>query len=274
MKKFGKFGLSVVPLAMAIACALPALAQEAGTDESAELAKKLANPVASLISVPLQYNYDANYGPADDGAKWLLNIQPVWPFSLGSNWNLITRTIVPIAGLQDVPPGADESGLGDILQSFFFSPKKPVGGWILAVGPVILYPTASDDMLGGGKWGVGPTALALKQSKGWTYGMLCNHLESFAGDDGRADISATFLQPFVSYITKTKTTLGLNTESTYDWKSEQWTVPLNLTVSQLLKVGRMPVQITGGIRYWADSPENGPEGLGFRAAVTFLFPKR
>jgi hypothetical protein len=121
---------------------------------------------------------------------------------------------------------------------------------------------------------VGPTALALKQSKGWTYGMLCNHLESFAGDDGRADISATFLQPFVSYVTKTKTTFGLNTESTYDWKSEQWTVPLNLTVSQLLKVGRMPVQITSGIRYWADSPESGPEGLGFRAVVTFLFPKR
>jgi hypothetical protein len=268
-----KFGWKTFLLVLALATAVPAGAQEAGADEAAELAKKLANPVASLISVPLQYNYDEKYGPDDKGSKSVLNIQPVWPFSLGKEWNLITRTIIPLVAQHDIPPGTDKSGIGDILQSFFFSPKEPVNGWILAVGPVILYPTASDDALGGGKWGAGPTVLALKQADGWTYGMLANHVESFAGQGDRAYISSTFVQPFLSYITKTKTTIGLNSESAYDWRNAQWSIPVNLSVSQLLKVGDLPMQVSAGVRYWAESPANGPEGFGFRAGITFLFPK-
>lgn len=250
-------------------------AQEAQQpDAAAELAKKLANPVAALISVPLQYNVDENFGPDDEGSKSVLNIQPVIPFSLDEDWNLITRTIVPLIDQQDIPvKGECESGLGDIVQSFFFSPKAPVGGWVLAAGPVGLYPSASDEMLGGEKWGVGPTVLALQQKHGWTSGLLANHIWSVAGEDERADISLSFLQPFLSYITKTKTTLGLNTESTYDWENEQWSVPVNLTVAQLLKVGSQIFQVTLGARYWAESPDTGPESWGARAAVTFLFPK-
>ncbi len=254
-----------------LAVAAGAEAQEG--DEAAELAKKLANPVAALISVPLQYNYDENIGPNDEGSKSVLNVQPVWPFSLNEDWNLITRTIVPLVNADNVPPGSSESGLGDIVQSFFFSPKQPVGGWILAVGPVGLYPTASDDVLGGGKWGAGPTVLALQQKNGWTYGLLANQIWSLTGQDDRADISLSFVQPFISYITKTKTTLGLNTESTYDWENDQWSVPVNATVSQLLKVGPQILQVFAGARYWVESPDNGPEGLGLRAGVTFLFPK-
>ena len=263
----------VLWLGLTVALPWPTQAQQADADEAAELAKKLANPVASLISVPFQYNYDANFGPKEDGSKSLLNIQPVWPFSLGEDWNLITRTIVPVVSQTDLPPGSDASGIGDILQSFFFSPKAPIGGWILAVGPVMLYPTASDHTLGGGKWGAGPTALALKQANGWTYGMLLNHVVSFAGDEGRADLNSTFFQPILTFITTTKTTLALNTESTYNWEAEQWAVPVNATVSQLLLVGGMPVSVGGGIRYWAEAPEFGPEGLGFRFVVTLLFPK-
>jgi hypothetical protein len=244
-------------------------------DEDAELAKKLANPVASLISVPLQYNYDENIGPEGDGGIHRLNIQPVAPFSLTEDWNLITRTIVPLIDQQDIPAGGQgESGLGDVLASQFFSPKKPTAsGWIWGAGPVELLPTASKDELGGEKWGLGPTAVLLKQMGPWTVGLLANHVWSVGGEDDRADVNATFLQPFASYITATKTTLGLNTESTYDWEAEEWAVPVNLTVSQLLKVGPQIIQVGVGARYWADSAPNGPEDWGARATLTFLFPK-
>ncbi len=244
-------------------------------DSDSDLAKKLANPVAALISVPIQANYDENIGASEDGSVWRTNIQPVIPFSIGSDWNLISRTIVPLISQDDIPVnGAGESGLGDISQSLFFSPKKPTAnGLIWGVGPVLLLNTASDEALGAEKWGIGPTGVALKQAGPWTYGLLANHIESFAGEDDRGDVSATFIQPFVSYITKTKTTIGMNTESTYDWEAEQWSVPVNLTVNQLLKVGSQLFQVGGGVRYWADSPDGGPEDWGLRLQLTFLFPK-
>ena len=260
----------MIILAGLLVCS-PALAEE-----DADLAKKLSNPVASLISVPIQANYDDNYGAADQGSVWKINIQPVIPFTLSENWNLISRTILPIIDQDDIPVvGMGESGIGDIVQSLFFSPKTPTaGGLIWGVGPVFLFPSASDEMLGGEKWGAGPTGVVLKQAGPWTYGALVNHIESFAGEDDRADISATFIQPFISFITKTKTTIGLNLESTYDWESEQWSVPINLTVNQLLKVGSQIIQVGGGVRYWADSPDNGPEDWGARIQLTFLFPKK
>ena len=240
-----------------------------------ELAKKLANPISSLISFPLQLNYDENIGPEEEGDIWRLNVQPVIPFSISEDWNVISRTILPVIWQNDIAPGLDdESGLGDTLQSLFFSPKEPTsGGLIWGVGPVFLLPTATEDILGGEKWGTGPTGVVLTQRGPWTFGFLANHIWSFAGDDDRDDVNATFMQPFVSYITKSKTTFGLNTESAYDWEHEEWSVPINATVNQLMKIGKLPIQVGGGIRYWADSPENGPEDWGARVQVTFLFPK-
>ena len=260
---------------LAVACAAASAQDAAPGDQATELVKKLANPVAALISVPLQYNYD-EFGGANDGAsKSVLNIQPVVPLSISENWNLIIRTIVPIVDQQDFPLAEmNETGLGDVVQSFFFSPKAPVGGWILAAGPVGLYPTASEDLLGGEQWGAGPTALALKQSGPWTAGALVNHIWSVDGEDDRADISTTLLQPFLSYIVqKTKTTFGLNTESTYDWEGEAWAIPVNMTVAQMFKIGPQIMQLQLGARYWAESPDDGPEDWGARAQLTFLFPK-
>jgi hypothetical protein len=243
------------------------------TDDTADLAKKLQNPVASLISVPLKLDWDTGIGPRGaDRSTYVL--QPVVPFSLSSDWNLITRTIIPFVDAQSpVDGGRDESGVGDITQSFFFSPKAPTsGGWIWGAGPVMLYPSASNDAVGSEKWGAGPTVVLLKQDSGWTYGLLANHIWSFAGNDKRADISATFIQPFLSYTTKTYTTFGVNTESTYDWTNRQWTVPINLSVSQLLKFGKQPVSFALGYRSYVDRLNGGPN-WGLRFTVTFLFPK-
>ena len=252
--------------------------QEAATPEhdAEELAKKLSNPVADLISVPFQGNYDSNIGPGDDGNKYYVNIQPVIPIGLDEDWNLISRTILPVVHQEDVAPGSGtDNGLGDVTQSLFFSPAKPTeSGLIWGAGPAFLIPTASETELGAEKWGVGPTGVVLKQEGHWTMGALANHIWSVAGDDDRADVSATFLQPFLAYTTKEAWTYSLNTESTYDWKDEEWSVPINAFVSKVTRIGDQLVSIGGGLRWWADSPPDGPEGLGARFFVTLLYPRR
>ncbi len=269
------FKVLVGSLCLVFAGAFSAQAQDAPDSEEERLAKRLANPIAALISVPFQFNYDSDIGPADDGERATVNIQPVIPVTLNEDWNIISRTIVPIIWQDDILPDAgSQFGIGDVLQSFFFSPSTPTaGGIIWGVGPVFRLPTATDDLLGAEKWGLGPSAIALRQAGGWTYGALFNHVWSVAGDDDRADINATFLQPFVSFTNDDAWTFSLQTETVYDWDSEEWAVPVNISVSKLLAVGGLPISLQGGLRYWAESADSGPEDLGFRLAVTFLFPK-
>jgi hypothetical protein len=243
-------------------------------DEDADLAQQLANPVASLISVPLQYNFDDKYGVTDQGSKHLVNIQPVIPFSVSESFNVISRTILPVVAHSEPSVESDSSGLGDTLQSFFFSPKQPTSnGLIWGAGPVLLLPTATDNTLGAEKWGLGPTFVGLRQKGAWTFGGLTNHIWSYAGDDSRRDVNSTFIQPFISYITSTKTTITINSESSYNWHERNWSTPVNLIVSQLFKIGSQPMQFGIGPRYWIESPDGGPEGWGARAAFTLLFPK-
>lgn len=274
---------------------------------SSDLAKKLQNPVAALISVPFQSNFDFGggidlpsggssrflhrvlpRGPArfasrlasfalrdepDRGQafKYLLNVQPVIPITLNDEWNVISRTILPVVNQDDVLGVSSQGGLGDTLQSFFLSPQS-TEPFIWGAGPVFLLPTATDDSLGAERWGMGPTGLILKQSGGWTCGILANHIWSFARDDGRKEVNATYLQPFLSHTFKTATTLKTSSESTYDWIDNQWTVPLIGGVGQVVRIGKLPVSLEVQGLYWVEKPDNAPD-WGIRFTMTFLFPK-
>lgn len=261
----------VLVAALTIAAPAGAFAE----DDDTELAKKLSNPLAAMISVPIQWNYNEGIGPLRDGSQSYFNVQPVIPFTLSDDWNLISRTIVPIIYQDEIFAGAgSQFGLGNTTQSLFFSPSQPVNGIVWGVGPVFYLPTNTDDLLGPDKWGAGPTAVALWQGDGWTVGALANHIWSFAGDEDAADINATYVQPFLSYTTPDAWTLTLNTEAAYDWENAEWSVPINFQISKLVKFGRLPVSLTAGVRYWADSPQgSGPDGWGGRFGVTFLLPK-
>ena len=261
-----------------IACAIalfvfPAVAHGASGD--ADLAQELTNPLANLVTIPIQMNFDRGIGPADDGKKVATNVQPVIPFHLNEKWNLISRTIAPVIYQDDVVPGTgSQFGLGDINLSLFFSPKKfAAGALIWGAGPVFLLPTATDSRLGGKKWGVGPAAVGLTMRGPWTAGMLANHIWSFAGDDDRQDISNTFVQPFVAYTWPSAWTVSVQSETSYNWKSEQWSVPINVAVSKLVRFGKLPVSLQGGVGYWAESPDGGPEGFRFRLQANIVLPR-
>jgi len=259
---------------LAIALALPIAAHAQSND--AELAQELTNPIADLVTIPIQMNFDSGIGPADDGTQIRTNVQPVIPLELNEKWNLITRTIVPIIYQHDIFPGAgSQFGLGDINATLFFSPKKPTaGGMFWGVGPVFLLPTGSDDLLTADKWGAGPSAVVLALRGPWTIGVLANHIWSFAGDDDRQDINNTFLQPFVAYTWPSAWTVSVLSESTYNWEEKEWGVPVNFAVAKLVRIGKLPVSFLGGVGYWVQSPDNGPEGLRFRLQANIVLPKK
>lgn len=262
--RFSRFALLVFSILVGLSGSIQA------SDEDT-LAKQLVNPVADLISVPFQFNYDRGIGAGGEGSRVTVNVQPVIPFSLNDNWNLISRTIVPLTTQNDVVPGSRQTGVGDIVQSIFFSPKAPTaGGLIWGVGPVFLLPTATDNALGADTFAAGPTAVALWQKNGWTYGGLINHLWDVGGP---MDVSATFYQPFVARALGNGQTLTLQVEGTHDWVRDTDSIPVSLIYSKVTTFGKQPVSLAGGIRYYADSAPGGPSGWAARIALTYLFPK-
>ncbi|KAB7647969.1 transporter [Polymorphobacter fuscus] len=234
---------------------------------------QLSNPVAALISVPLQFNFDGEVGPANDGSRISLNVQPVIPISLNNDWNLISRTIVPVVWQKDVFPGAgSQFGISDTVQSFFLSPARP-SGIVWGVGPVVLLPTGTDDLLSTRKWGAGPSALLLKQSGPWTVAVLANQIWSFAGNSSRSNVSQMLVNPFVTYTTPTAFTVAVAADVIRDWEGKRWTMPVIVNGSQMTRVGGQLVQIGGGLRYYVVSNPVSPRGFAARFTVTLLFPR-
>jgi hypothetical protein len=246
------------------------LAQNESANEAAELAKKLSNPIASLISVPFQNNMDVGIGEFN-GTRNTLNIQPVIPLSLSENLNLITRVILPVMTQYNVTGAAtSQSGLGDAVVSGFVSPKVSKVTW--GVGPVLLVPTGADDF-SAKKFGIGPTAVALYQTNGMTFGALVNQIWSVAGDENRGDVSNFFFQPFFTYNWKTGAGIGGNFELTQNWKSDATVLWFNPILSAVTSLGKQKAQFAIGPRLNLAAPDGAESKFGVRAVVVFLFPK-
>ncbi|PWJ38540.1 hypothetical protein [Sediminitomix flava] len=247
-------------------------AQDGDEHSKAELAQKLANPVSNLISVPMMQYMDFGIGE-HNGSRYQLQMQPVIPAKISDDINLITRAIIPIVSQHNVTgAGNTEAGLGDIVLSGFFSPSKMKNGFIWGVGPAFSIPTASNNMLGAQKFGVGPTAVALKQSKTLTYGALINQIWSVAGNSERSDISQLYIQPFVAHNWSSGGGVSAMIEYTQDWESKSADLWLTPSLTGITSLGNQKISFAVGPRFNLVAPENMKARFGMRGSVTFLFP--
>jgi len=243
----------------------------AAANEAAELAKKLANPIASLISVPFQNN--TYYGMGENkGTQNVMFFQPVIPFKINESLNLITRYIFPIITQYNLTgEGQSQSGLGDATISAFLSPAKTHNGLTWGAGPAFLVPTATDTYLGTGKFGIGPTAVILKQANGFTYGALANQIWSVAGQSDRADVSQLFVQPFFTYNWKSGAGIGVVGSITQNWETKTNSTIITVPVSGITKIGKQIVQLAVGPQIPISG--NPKPAFGWRAQLTLIFPK-
>lgn len=240
-----------------------------------ELAKQTQNPLADLISVPFQNNIGFNLGP-HNRTQNVLNIQPIIPFNLTDNWNLITRTIVPVIYQPDVLSNSGgEFGLGDINMTLFLSPSKP-GKLIWGLGPIVSFPTATDKTLGTDKWSAGPSVVLVTTPGDWVIGVLANNVWSFAGDDDRDDVNQLLLQYFINYNFQGGWYLSSAPINTANWKADdgnRWTIPFGGGGGKVFKLGKLPLNVSTQAFYNVEHPDFGPEWT-HRIQLQFLFPKR
>ena len=272
MKKIIRFLISIsICLINFLTYAQDTLKPDPGN--AAELAKKLSNPVASLISVPFQNNMDVGIGTYN-GSRNTLNVQPVVPFQLSAKVKLIARVVCPIVSQYNITgEGKQETGLGSTTASAFFSPTESKSGLIWGVGPAFLIPTTTNSFLGTKKFGIGPTVLALKQTHGFTIGALANQLWSIGGDASSPAVNQLFLQPFFTYNWKSGAGLGFNAEITQNWNAGTTTAFINPTLSGVTKLGTQVVSLAVGPRIEVAAPESAKSAFGIRTVLIFVFPK-
>jgi len=243
-----------------------------GGGDAEDVAKKLSNPVSDIVSVPLQFNWVNGNGPQQD-LRFVMNFQPVVPFAISEKWALIGRWIMPYES-QPASLGS-ATGLGDITASAFFSPRAS-SGLLWGAGPVFGLPTTSDPALGSGKWSVGPTAVVLKQTGGWSYGMLWNQLWSFASTSNvdRPDVNRGLFQPFLAHVSPKGVTVTLQSEAIANWSassSDVWTIPINAQVSKVTHFGPFPLSVAGALGVFVVKPDGGPDWQ-LRTTFTLVLP--
>ena len=249
-----------------------------GEDETAELARAVQNPVADMISVPFQNNTNFNFGPRERTQN-VLNIQPVIPVDLNEEWLLITRTIIPVVSQPSLFRGDDgrENGLGDTVVSAFFSPRdrdRWLGNWLWGAGPALLLPTSTDDRLGPGEWGAGPSVVFLSMPGRWVVGSLFSQIWSFGDDGGSDKVSIFSWQPFVNYNLDGGWYLTTSPLITANWEGDDtWTVPIGGGAGRIVRMGRLPVNLSLAGFYNIVEPDNvGPE-WSVRFNFQLLFPR-
>lgn len=246
------------------------------TENTTVLAKKLQNPIGDLISVPFQSNTNFNYGP-NKGTQVILNIQPVIPIHVNENWNIITRTILPLIWQPSLQPrDTVPFGTGPTTFSAFLSPAQPSNGWLWGVGPVIQLPTSSNATLGSNVWGGGLTAVAVYMSGPWVAGALANNVWSFGGTSGADGTSYNnfLLQPFVNYNFGRGWYVGTSPIISANWLvagDNAWTLPIGGQVGRVIKIGgKLPVNLSLGAYYNALRPQFG-SNWQLRAQATLIF---
>jgi hypothetical protein len=247
---------------------------EAPKLKAEDLAKKTQNPISDLISLPFQDNLSFGLGP-EDREQNVLNIQPVIPLNLSEDWLLITRTIVPLIYQPDVTSkDSGKFGLGDINLSLFFSPQME-GKLIVGAGPVLVFPSATDESLGTEKWSAGPTAVVVYMTGPVVLGVLVNNVWSYAGDSDRDSVNQMLLQYFANYNLPGGWYLSSAPIMTANWKADsdnRWTVPVGGGVGKILRIGKLPINV-GVQGFWnAIKPDIGPD-WSLRFQIQFLFPK-
>lgn len=237
-----------------------------------ELAKKSQNPVSNLISVPLQNNFNFGMGP-DYGTGFNLNVQPVLPLALNRDWNLIARPIIPV---YDIPIGEGryKGCLGDITLETFLTPSKN-RKFIWGVGPMAIFPSATDPLLGSGKWCLGPSVVGVFMEGPWVAGALITQAWSIGGKSARPDIAPFGIQPFINYNFGKGWAVGTSPQITADWEQnrrESWTVPLGGSISRTFVLCKQPMSLALASYYNVDKP-TGVADWQARVALTLMFPE-
>jgi hypothetical protein len=258
--------LAVTALCTAV---LPVLAQE-----SSEIAKQAQNPIASLISVPIENDFNPQTGIKKDDS-YVLELKPVIPVRLSNDWTMITRTVIPVIQVPDLAPGVDgTAGVGDVQLSLFLSPAK-AGAVIWGAGPVISFPTASQEILGTKKVSVGPTVVVLRSQGHWLFGTLVQNLFSVAGPAARPDVNQMLLQPFANYNLRHGWYLTSSPIITANWEvspNQRWVVPVGGGVGKIVHFGKLPVNMYTQFFRNVERPD-GTTHWSARFQAQLLFPK-